>query len=169
MTGAVDWLARLRVATQDAADDPRDRHAELRRAQALLALGRHRLALLALADYLRRVPDDSRALDLLAAAELYLGDPVAAAAAAARAVVLDPDYGPARYNLACALARLGRPDEAIAALAAAMAMDADLRAIARVDADLVVLAAYPRFQALIALADHPAPTEPVREDEAAGP
>jgi len=146
---AVDWLERLRLATQDLADDPRDRHAALRRIQALLGLGKHRLARRALQGYLRGVPDDPRALDMLAAAELYLGDHAAAADAAGRALAADPDYCPARYNLACALARLGRADEAVDALAAAIAADEDLRAMARDDPDLTDLEGHPGFRALV--------------------
>jgi len=152
MSPAIDWLARLRQATQDLADDPRDRHAALRRAQAMLGLGRHRLARRVLRDGLRRAPGDPRAWDLLAAAELHLDDPAAAAEAAARALAIEPDYCPARYNLACALARLGRLDEALDALAAAVALDADLAALARDDGDLAALRANPRFAALTAAA-----------------
>lgn len=150
---AVDWLSHLRQATQDLADDPRDRHAALRRVQALLGLGKHRMARRALLGYLRGVPEDPRALDLLAAAELYLGDPAAAVAAAERALAADPDYCPARYNLACALARLGRAEEALAALAAAVALDADLREIAQDDPDLAALADHPGFRALVGAPD----------------
>lgn len=168
MTDAVDWLARLRQATQDVADDPRDRHAELRRVQALLGLGRYGLARRTVDLYLRRAPDDARALDMLAAAELYLGHHEAAAAAAERALAAEPDYCPARYNLACALAHLGRAAEALDALAEAIAADGDLRDLARDDPDLAGLADDPRFRALVAPGAPDRPPEPAPDGGARG-
>lgn len=148
MSHSVDWDARLSDALQAIADNPGDRRAHLQRIQATLALGRPALARRLLDAYLRGAPDDFRALDLHAAASLILGEADQAAASAAAALAVDPDYTPARYNLACALARLARPAEAIEALAVAIAADPDLRAMAASDEDLSALRSDPAFRAL---------------------
>ncbi len=155
----IDWSARLREALQDLADRPHDRHAELRRAQATLALGQPGPALAILRHYLHAVPDDARALDLLAAAQLMLGRPRAAAVAADLALAADPGYAIARYNRACARARLGDADGALADLTALAAAMPALVARALDDPDLAALRGDPRLVALVdaAVAAAPAP------------
>lgn len=149
----VDWQAKLLAALQDLADRPNDRHAELRRVQATLALGQPGAALAILRRYLHGVPDDARALDMLAAAQLLLGRPRAALVAADLALAADPGYAIARYNRACARARLGDVDGALADLAALAASAPDVVASAAGDPDLVALRGDPRFEAIGAAAN----------------
>lgn len=154
----IDWPARLHEALQDLADRPHDRHAELRRVQATLALGQPGPALAILRRYLHAVPDDARALDLLAAAQLMLGRPRAAAVAADLALAADPGYAIARYNRACARARLGDADGALADLAALADVAPDVVGRAVDDPDLAALRGDPRLAALVdAAAAAPAP------------
>lgn len=149
---AIDWQAKLLAALQDLADRPNDRHAELRRVQATLALGQPGAALAILRRYLHGVPDDARALDMLAAAQLMLGRPRAALVAADLALAADPDYAIARYNRACARARLGDVDGALADLAALAASAPGVVAGAAGDPDVAPLRGDPRFGAIVAAA-----------------
>jgi predicted Zn-dependent protease len=144
-----DWHARLRGALQDLADRPNDRHAELRRVQATLALGQPGAALAILRRYLHAVPDDARALDLLAAAQLLLGRPRPALVAADLAVAADPTYTIARYNRACARARLGDVDGALADLAVLVEVMPDVVVGAVTDPDLATLRSDPRLAAIV--------------------
>ena len=149
---AADWHARLRGALQDLADRPNDRHAELRRVQATIALGQPGAALAILRRYLHAVPDDARALDLLAAAQLVLGRPRPALVAADLAVAADPTYTIARYNRACARARLGDVEGALADLAVLAESAPDVLSAARTDIDLAALREDPRWAVLIGAA-----------------
>lgn len=143
-----DWHARLRAALQDLADRPNDRHAELRRVQATLALGQPGPALAILRRYLHAVPDDARALDMLAAAHLLLGRPRPALVAAELAVAADPTYTIARYNRACARARLGDVEGALTDLAVLAEEMPDVVAGAVTDPDLATLRSDPRLAAM---------------------
>lgn len=147
-----DWHARLRGALQDLADRPNDRHAELRRVQATLALGQAGAALAILRRYLHAVPDDARALDLLAAAQLLLGRPRPALVAADLAVAADPTYTIARYNRACARARLGDVEGALVDLAVLAEAMPGVVAAAATDPDLAALRSDPRLAALVDVA-----------------
>ena len=150
MSDGIDWDQRMREANEALADNPRDRRAELERIQATLGKGKFALARSMAQTYLRTVPDDPRAWDMLGAAHLYRGENEAAVAASGQAVRHDPDYHVARYNLACALIRLGRLDEALAELALAFEHSPETRDHARVDEDMRPLQGDPRFEALMA-------------------
>jgi predicted Zn-dependent protease len=149
MSDGIDWDRRLSDALQALADNPRDRMAELQRIQATLGKGKFAMARAMAMTYLRAVPDDPRAWDMLGAAHLYRGENEAAAAASAKAVEHDPDYHVARYNLACALVRLGRLDEAVAELSLCFRHAPETREHAADDEDMRPLAGDPRFVALL--------------------
>ncbi len=149
MSDGIDWDVKMREALDALAENPRDRRAELQRVQATLGKGKFAMARAMVKVYLRGVPDDPRAWDMLGAANLYLGDNEAAADASGKAVAHDPEYHIARYNLACALIRLGRVDEALAELALTFKHCPETREHAPHDDDMQPLAADPRFRALL--------------------
>ncbi len=76
----------------------------IRQARALVQAGRLRDAEAVLSRQIVAAPTDARALTLLAAVRLRLGEPAEAATLAARALRLAPTYGPAREVLETARA-----------------------------------------------------------------
>jgi serine/threonine protein kinase/Flp pilus assembly protein TadD len=99
--------------------------------------------------HLRLEPDDVRALSLMCATWLTVGDRARSRSWADRALALDPDDPVVLYNIACNYTLLGQPEEAIDCLEKAVGLGFTDRRWLEQDTDLISLRGHPRFQALL--------------------
>ena len=110
-------------------------------AQHALARAKHHLEL---------YPDDTRALNLGAAALVEQGDKEQAMEWAERSLAIDGDNPDTLYNVACSYALMGEQDRALDCLEKAHLEGMSIAGWAENDSDLDSLHGNPRFQALLA-------------------
>ncbi len=125
--------------------------------QIYRSLGRERDAKAAAGHALERAkqhlelyPDDTRALNLGAAALVERGDKELAMEWAERSLAIDGDNPDTLYNIACSYALMDEPDRALDCLERANLQGMSIAGWAENDSDLDSLRGNPRFQALMA-------------------
>ena len=99
--------------------------------------------------HLKLYPDDSRALQLGASAQIDLGNREIGLKWTDRALAVDPDDSAVLYNAACSLSQLGDVDRALGCLESSVERGMSQKQWFENDRDLDPLRASPRFKTLI--------------------